>query len=94
MKIKFECDYCQKQFEDKYECHDHELSEHINDADKIKYCIINILNEDICSYCSELYYVYGCEPDCSHKDCKRDNNYKDFKWNGGDIKYDFKRNIY
>lgn len=89
MKIKFECSYCQRQFDNKYECYDHELSEHINNEDKIKYCIINILNEDICSYCQNLYYVYGVEPNCSSKDCKRENNYKDFKWNGGDVKYDF-----
>ena len=89
MKIKFECSYCKRQFDNECDCYDHELSEHVSNEDKIKYCIINILHEDICSYCQNLYYVYNCEPNCSHKDCTCKNNYKNFKWNGGGVDYDF-----
>lgn len=83
MKIKYECDYCHKQFDNMDECQVHEVDEHIeNPADKFKYITINMLNDSVCSYCKNQYYVYGCEPDCQHKDCGYNNNYKDFIWNG------------
>lgn len=89
MRIKYECSYCEQQFNTEQQCYDHEMDEHFEGVDKIKYCIVNILNEDLCQYCKNVYYVYGCEPNCSHKHCVSSNNYKDFIWNGGDINYDF-----
>lgn len=83
MKIKYECDYCHKQFDNMYKCRLHEACKHIkNSADKIKYITINMLNGSVCDYCKNQYYVYGCEPDCQHKDCNGNNNYKDFILNG------------
>lgn len=94
MKVKYECSYCHKQFQDRQQCYEHEMDEHLQGADKIKYCIINVLDENPCRYCKNLYYIYGSEPNCSHNHCAYNNNYKDFSWNGGDINYGFERDVY
>lgn len=94
MRIKYECSYCGQQFNSKLLCYGHEIDKHLEGVDKIKYCIINVLDEDPCQYCKNVYYVYGCEPNCSYKHCAYSNNYKDFVWNGGKIQYDCERDIY
>ena len=78
MKIVYECEHCGKQFSNQKCCAYHEIL-HLGDIDKIKYYITNLTPKDVCDYCANAYWVYGCERDCSCSDCKYSNNYKDFK---------------
>ena len=35
---------------------------------------------DLCDFCKEQYYVYGCEPDCKdRKECNIHNKFKNFE---------------
>lgn len=77
MKTIYKCEFCGQEFENKPLCIDHESS-HLKGIDKIKYNIKYKQNKDICSFCDKSYYVYGCEQDCSEKNCSWTNNYKDF----------------
>lgn len=77
MKIKYECEVCGELFDSSRRCRVHEAS-HFSVAEKIKYGLIHTQEEDICDYCDNSYYVYGCEQDCEHKECSSINNYKDF----------------
>ena len=77
MKIKYECEVCGELFDSLRRCRVHEAS-HFSGAEKIKYELIHTQEEDICDYCDNSYYVYGCEQDCEYDDCGFRNNYKDF----------------
>lgn len=89
MKIKYECEHCQVQFDSEMQCRAHEIL-HLNGIEALKYYIQYATNENICSYCDNPYYVYGCEFNCDYLHCNSSNNYKDFK---GERINDFKRNI-
>ena len=78
MKIRYECEKCKRQFDDKTTCALHETSHIEDDTERIKYFILRYTTEDICKYCSHVYYVYGCEPSCGVTDCCEANNYKCF----------------
>ena len=78
MKLIYECECCHRHFDDMHECVVHELS-HYNDEEAIKYHIVNVIKKEICDYCNNVYYVYGCESSCDFKTCCVANNYKDFK---------------
>lgn len=77
MKIKYVCDVCGEQFEYGVACRLHE-AEHLSGDEKLKYQLIHS-GKDVCDFCDKSYYVYGCERDCEYKECRRSNNYKDFK---------------
>lgn len=78
MKHLYECEYCSEHFDTELGCKLHERL-HLNNIDGLKYFIRNITGKDICLYCINAYYVYGCELNCEHKDCGPKNNYKDFE---------------
>lgn len=78
MKHLYECEYCSEHFSTELGCKLHEMS-HLNDIDGLKYCIRHVIGKDMCLYCINAYYVYGCELDCKHKDCGQANNYKYFE---------------
>lgn len=77
MKIKYCCDYCDEQFDSAATCRAHEIL-HLDGVEKLKYYIRHETFEDLCSYCTNGYYVYGCELNCNHHGCNSKNNYKDF----------------
>ena len=77
MKIIYQCEFCNKQFDNANICKYHEML-HLSTIDKFKYYICNIEGQDLCKYCNHIYYVYGCEPDCKFKDCTAQNNYQNF----------------
>ena len=54
----------------------HEAS-HMSSTERIKYLIM-LECMDVCDFCEHSYYVYGCERDCTHNNCNRNNNYSDF----------------
>ena len=81
MTIKYCCDYCYEQFDNKNKCMRHEES-HLDDMDKFKYHILYVNKESLCKYCKNVYYVYGVEENCQYKDCGPMNCYKDFKLGG------------
>ena len=78
MKIIYECEHCGKQFSNPTCCTYHEIL-HLEDAEKIKYYIMNLTDKDVCTCCVNLFYVYGCEPTCLYLECNKCNNYKDFR---------------
>lgn len=86
MKIKYECEYCHEQFDSKNECQKHEML-HLYDIDRFKYYVKSMSGQDICSYCANAYYVYGCERNCDYHYCNEKNNYRYFKME--DINDDF-----
>ena len=76
MTTIYKCDTCGQEFKSSKECRMCEAS-HMAPADRIKYMVM--LNcGSVCDYCDKSYYVYGCERDCEHKDCRYSNKYKDF----------------
>ena len=77
MRTKYECEFCGQQFDSSRRCRAHEAN-HFFGIEKIKYELIHSQEEDICDYCDNSYYVYGCERDCQHKDCNFSNRFKDF----------------
>jgi len=81
MKVIYECETCHQQFANKDNCLLCEYS-HLDNYDNYKYYLMNIAKDDICKFCANSYYVYGCELNCSHKNCNRANNYKDFTIKG------------
>lgn len=89
MKIKYECDYCQAQFNSESDCRVHEIL-HLGGIEELKYYVKYIANIDICRYCDNTYWVYGSERNCNYKDCNARNNYKDFQ---GESLNDFQRSI-
>lgn len=76
MTIIYKCDTCGKEFNNSRECSICEIS-HMSPADRIKFMIMLDCG-NICDYCEHSYYVYGCEQDCTYKDCRYFNAYKDF----------------
>lgn len=80
MKIMYECEHCRTQFADREVCELHECA-HLNGINRIKYWIMNILHQRPCKYCSNVYYVYGCEENCPYTQCTYSNMYKDFNPN-------------
>ena len=69
--------YCSKNyFRILKECRMHEAS-HMSSTERIKYLIM-LECMDVCDFCEHSYYVYGCERDCTHNNCNRNNNYSDF----------------
>lgn len=89
MKLIYECERCHRQFGDEHKCMVHELS-HYSDEEAIKYYITKVVNKEICHYCDNVYFLYGCEANCRFKTCCSANNYKDFKVKDGAFN-DFKR---
>lgn len=77
MTTIYKCDFCDETFRNSRECRKHE-STHFNGAERLKYILMYSSETDICDYCKHAYYVYGCERDCTFKDCKFSNRYKDF----------------
>lgn len=78
MKIKYECNVCGQQFDSPTECEAHEHTHSGLDYNLMIKTSLLIKQEDICDYCDNSYYVYGCEQDCKYDDCGFKNNYKDF----------------
>ena len=78
MKIKYECNVCGQQFGSPTECEAHEHTHSGLDYNLMIKTSLLIKQEDICDYCDNSYYVYGCEQDCKYDDCGFKNNYKDF----------------
>lgn len=78
MKIKYECNVCGQQFDSPTECEAHEHTHSGLDYNLVIKTSLLIKQEDICDYCDNSYYVYGCEQDCEYDDCGFKNNYKDF----------------
>ena len=80
MKIKYECNVCGQQFDSPTECEAHEHTHSELDYNLVTKAalLLKIKQEDICDYCDNSYYVYGCEQDCEYDDCGFKNNYKDF----------------
>ena len=78
MKIKYECNVCGQQFDSPTECEAHEHTHSGLDYNLMIKTSLLIKQEDICDYCANSYYVYGCEQDCKNDDCGFKNNYKDF----------------
>lgn len=77
MKIIYECETCHQQFATQDDCIHCEYS-HLDNYDNYKYYLMNAKGDNICKFCNNAYYVYGCELDCSYTNCNRTNNYKDF----------------
>lgn len=73
MPIKcYICSVCNKVFYSEKEVYDCELNhKELNLNEKI-FLMCQYNKEDICDYCDNSYYVYGCERDCSKK-CKIKN---------------------
>lgn len=78
MKVIYECETCHQQFTNKDDCIRCELSHIVNKDERYKYYVINAMGENICKFCENAYYVYGCELNCSYADCNSSNNYKNF----------------
>ena len=76
MTTKYICDICKKEFYSYTMCRHHETS-HFDGVERLKY-ELQSQNEEVCDYCANSYYVYGCEQDCKYNDCCYDNNHKDF----------------
>lgn len=76
MTTIYKCDACGQEFKSPKECRMCEVS-HMTPVDRIKYMIM-LNGGSVCDYCNCSYYVYGCERDCEHKDCRHSNAYKDF----------------
>lgn len=77
MKIIYECEQCHRQFTNQDDCLLCEIS-HLTNDDKYKYYILNLKGDNICKFCENSYYAYGCELNCSYTDCNSSNNYKNF----------------
>lgn len=77
MKTNYVCEVCGKSFVNSIECRWHE-SNHYHGVEKIKYELIHAQEENICDYCKNSYYVYGCEQDCKYSKCSHSNNFKNF----------------
>lgn len=78
MKTKYECDVCGQQFNSPEECDAHECTHLGLDYNLVIKTALLIKQVDVCDYCDNSYYVYGCERDCEYKECSFINNYKDF----------------
>lgn len=76
MTTIYRCDCCKKDFRSLKECRLHEAS-HMSSTERTKYLIM-LECMDVCDFCEYSYYVYGCERDCVHNNCNRNNNYSDF----------------
>jgi hypothetical protein len=76
MTTIYKCDTCGREFKSPKECKMCEVS-HMSTVDRIK-CLIMFNCGNVCDYCDNSYYVYGCEQDCEYNDCRHSNNYKDF----------------
>ena len=59
MTTLYKCDFCDKTFYNSKECRNHE-SDHFDGVEKLKYTLLNNHEIDICDYCDNSYYVYGC----------------------------------
>ena len=79
MKRLYECEYCKKQFNDEAECRIHEMNHLTNKNDMFKYWVCSVAKDDICKYCNNVYYAYGCEQSCAAGDCSAANNYQHFE---------------
>ena len=77
MTTIYKCDICGKEFKSEFTCRHHE-SQHLDGIERVKYDLINAARVDICDYCKNSYYVYGCERDCEYKKCSYKNNYENF----------------
>lgn len=76
MKTIYKCDVCGREFGSAFLCRSHEAS-HFDGVEKIKYDLYSE-SKELCDYCDNSYYVYGCEQDCKYHNCNYDNNHKDF----------------
>lgn len=80
MKQCWKCDICGKTFLLKEQCLKHEKAHYpCLNYKQIAYLIAqNDRNREICDFCKNAYYVYGCELDCSFmKECIK-NGYNKF----------------
>jgi len=78
MTTVYKCDFCKKEFTNDYLCKLHEL-QHLKKIKQIKNELIQDSKINICDYCNNGYYVYGCEFDCGFiTECNSCNNYKNF----------------
>lgn len=78
MIIVYKCDFCGKEFTNEYLCRMHELY-HTKKIKEIKNQLIRDNKIELCNYCANGYYAYGCEFNCEHvTECNSRNNYKDF----------------
>ena len=68
MTTIYKCDTCGLEFKSLKECRMCEVS-HMAPVDRIKYMIV-LNGGEVCDYCDTSFYVYGCEQDCEHKDCR------------------------
>lgn len=80
MRQCWKCDICGKTFLLKEQCLEHEKAHYpYLDYKQIAYLIAqNDRNREICDFCKNAYYVYGCELSCS---CEREcikNGYNKF----------------
>ena len=73
----YKCDYCKKEYDNFNDCVACEMT-HMTELEKLK-TQIHLNEEFLCDYCDHSYYVYGCELNCSCKECHGDNGFKDFK---------------
>lgn len=78
MTTVYRCDVCYREFDSAQGCRNHERT-HFDGNNQIKYDLLNSDVNNICDYCQHSYYVYGCERDCSHKNCSRVNFYCEFE---------------
>lgn len=76
MRTIYKCDVCGKEFGSAVLCMHHEAA-HFDGVERIKY-ELSAQGEEVCDYCKNSYYVYGCEQDCNYNDCAYCNNHKDF----------------
>ena len=77
MTTIYRCDKCDREFDSAKECRVHERS-HFHGINRIKYDLIHNQEVDICDYCDNSFYVYGCERDCGYRNCNYINLYADF----------------
>lgn len=81
---KYFCSYCAKEFINRDNCKYHEMVKH-GAYNEIAAAHL-IRGRNPCDFCSNAYYVYGCEFNCKHEmDCQYKNGYKHF--DGKDIDY-------
>lgn len=84
MYTKYFCSYCNKELPSERDCRYHEMVVHDGYNSVVATQLVDGKNP--CDFCSNAYYVYGCEFDCQYKmDCQYRNGYKHF--DGKDVGY-------
>lgn len=84
MYTKYFCSYCNKELPSERDCRYHEMVVHGGYNSVAAAQLVDGKNP--CDFCSNAYYVYGCEFDCGYKlICTRCNGYAHFV--GKDVDY-------